>query len=125
MDQLVRTLKAAADPTRLRILRMLAVKPLCVCEVMSVLGMAQSTASKHLRILADAGLARAAPGGTWTIYELAHPQAGSPESRLLELVREAETTELSRKDAEKARKADRVRICRQQAEKSFKRQQRG
>ena len=71
MDNLLRALKAASDPTRLRILAMLSVKPLCVCEVMSLLGMAQSTASKHLMILADAGLARSKPGGTWTIYALA------------------------------------------------------
>lgn len=121
MDDLLRMLKAAADPTRLRILRMLAVKPLCVCEVMAVLGMAQSTASKHLKILADARLVLAAPGGTWTIYELTRADDGSAEARLLDLVRKAEGTEQSRKDVAKARKADRERICRRRNEKPLRR----
>ena len=120
MEQLLRTLKATADPTRLRILKMLAVKPLCVCEVMSVLGMAQSTASKHLKVLAEGGLIQAAPGGSWTIYSLARPAAGSPEAALLKLVRDAAPTDRSRRDAAAAREVDRVRICQRQAEKALR-----
>lgn len=121
MDNLLRILKAAGDETRLRVLRMLAVKPLCVCEVMSVLRMAQSTASKHLKLLAESGLISAAPGGSWTIYSLAKAPAGSPAARVLELVRRAKPTDQSRKDAALAKDADRVRICQQRTERPFSR----
>jgi len=116
MEKLLNILRAAADPTRLRIIRMLGVKPMCVCEVMSVLGIAQSTASKHLRILADAGLASSKSAGAWTIYETTCPVPSSPEARLMEMIGRAETTEQLRRDEAAAKKADRFRICRKQSE---------
>ncbi|MFA4873887.1 MAG: metalloregulator ArsR/SmtB family transcription factor [bacterium] len=125
VQNLLRIFKAAADPTRLRILRMLAVKPLCVCEVMSVLGMAQSTTSKHLRILYDAGLIEEIPGGVWTVYRFVRPQTRSVAAHLLDLIKKAEPTEQSKRDEEQARGADRERICRLRAEKTLKRQRRG
>lgn len=111
MESLLKALKAAADPTRLRILRMLSVRPLCVCEVMEVLGMAQSTVSKHLIILAGAGLARSEPGGTWTVYRLAKPKASTPEALLLKLVLSSKAGELSAADASAVKRADRYSIC--------------
>ena len=47
--------KALSDPNRLRILKMLQTKDLCVCEITSVLNLATSTVSKHLSILRDSG----------------------------------------------------------------------
>lgn len=108
MDNLLRVFKAAADPTRLRILRMLSTKPLCVCEVMSVLGMAQSTTSKHLRILEDAGFVMAIPGGTWTIYRLA-PQTNAAR-RLIEITSEAKPLEQCKDDLRLVKAVDRDRL---------------
>ena len=47
--------KALSDNSRLRILKMLQTKSLCVCEIQDILGLAASTVSKHLSILRDAG----------------------------------------------------------------------
>ncbi len=44
--------KALCDRSRLRIINILSLKPLCVCEIAEVLGLSQSTVSGHLRVLA-------------------------------------------------------------------------
>ena len=56
MKEFLKVMKAASDPTRVKILKMLGKKVMCVCEIQTALGTAQSTASKHLKILEDAGL---------------------------------------------------------------------
>ena len=119
-SELLKALKAAADPTRLRILRMLAVKPLCVCEVMSVLGMAQSTTSRHLRLLHDAGLIEEEPGGVWTVYALAAVDASSMIGTLLQVIRGAEPTGQSKTDEERACRVDRARLCRKDPERKIR-----
>lgn len=55
MDKLIKILKALSDINRIRILKMLEVKPLCVCEITKILGLAASTVSQHLSILKKAG----------------------------------------------------------------------
>jgi DNA-binding transcriptional ArsR family regulator len=62
--------KALSDETRVRILKLLEEGELCVCELMEILGMGQSTVSKHLGILRTAGLVRARKEGTWSFYRL-------------------------------------------------------
>jgi DNA-binding transcriptional ArsR family regulator len=47
-------MKALSDPNRVKMMKMLQARPLCVCEIKAALGIAQSTASKHLKILEDA-----------------------------------------------------------------------
>ncbi len=100
--------KALSDMTRLRILKMLCVKPLCVCEIMSVLGMAQSTTSQHLRVLENAGFVEPSTGGTWTIYSL-KPKSSSAK-KLLAIIEDAGETPELKKDISAAKKADRNRI---------------
>ncbi len=68
MRALTRTLKALADNNRLRILKMLQSRSMCVCELREVLGLAQPSVSKHLKILKDAGLIVDAQEGLWTNY---------------------------------------------------------
>jgi ArsR family transcriptional regulator len=80
-------LKAAGDRTRLRILAMLGDKPLCVCQVVEVLGLSQSTVSKHLAVLVQAGLIADERRGKWTYYALAPHPRGSAGAKLLDLVR--------------------------------------
>ena len=63
-------LKAAGDPTRTRILKLLEGGGLCVCQVQAVLGLAPSTVSKHLAILRNAGLVEDRREGKWTEYAL-------------------------------------------------------
>jgi len=70
MKAFLKVMKAAADPTRVKMLKMLQQRRLCVCEIYTVLGIAQSTASKHLKILEDAGLVESFKEGLWVNYAL-------------------------------------------------------
>lgn len=62
--------KALADPTRIRILNLLArtPEPLCVCEIVERFDLGQPTISHHLRILRDARFVVAERRGTWAYY---------------------------------------------------------
>jgi ArsR family transcriptional regulator, arsenate/arsenite/antimonite-responsive transcriptional repressor len=64
-------LKALADPTRLRMLDLLAQQgqPLCVCDITSQFDLHQPTISHHLRILREAGLISGEKRGVWSYYE--------------------------------------------------------
>jgi len=62
--------RALADTTRLRILGLLAVREMCVCEVMIALELTQPTASHHLRILENIGLVKDRKEGKWVFYSL-------------------------------------------------------
>jgi DNA-binding transcriptional ArsR family regulator len=64
-------MKAAADPTRLRILKMLEGGELCVCQIVSVLEFSQATVSRHLSLLKAAGLVRDRQEAKWVFYRLA------------------------------------------------------
>jgi ArsR family transcriptional regulator, arsenate/arsenite/antimonite-responsive transcriptional repressor len=70
---LARTLKALADPTRLRLVSMVAAHEdgeACVCDLTEPLGLAQPTISHHLKILVDAGIFTREKRGVWAYYAL-------------------------------------------------------
>jgi len=71
MKEFIKVTKALSDPTRVKILKMLQKKMLCVCEIQAALDRAQSTISKHLKILEDAGLISFEKDGLWVNYNLA------------------------------------------------------
>lgn len=73
MRQISNLYKALSDQNRLRILMMLKEKPLCVCEVVDVLKLANSTVSKHLSILRNTDLIIDEKDGRWVNYRLATP----------------------------------------------------
>ncbi|MBU0945281.1 MAG: metalloregulator ArsR/SmtB family transcription factor [Proteobacteria bacterium] len=70
MKQFVRVMKALSDPNRVRMIKILGVKELCVCELQDLVGLAQSTVSKHLKVLEEAGLVDYRKEGSWFIYRL-------------------------------------------------------
>ncbi len=74
MDSLLSALRAAGEPTRLRILAILALGELTVSELTQVLLQSQPRISRHLKLLADAGLVLRYPEGSWVFYRL-HEQA--------------------------------------------------
>jgi len=78
MDRLLAGLRAAAEPTRLRILALLAEGELSVSEIVQVLGQSQPRVSRHLKLLADGGLIERLPEGQWVFYRLAE---ASPSER--------------------------------------------
>jgi ArsR family transcriptional regulator len=70
---LARTLKALADPTRLRLVSLVAAHDggeACVCELTEPLGLTQPTISHHLKILVDAGIFSRDKRGVWAYYAL-------------------------------------------------------
>jgi ArsR family transcriptional regulator len=71
LPEAARFFRALADPVRLRIIRLLLVRPLCVCELTFILKAEQSRISHHLRILRDAGLVEDERRGRWMIYRIA------------------------------------------------------
>ena len=77
MKIFLKVMKALSDPNRVKILKLLEHKKMCVCELQGALGIAQSTVSKHLRILEEAGLVDYQKDGLWVNYYLADGQ-GSP-----------------------------------------------
>ncbi|MGY1785590.1 ArsR/SmtB family transcription factor [Geodermatophilus sp. SYSU D00698] len=67
------TLKAIADPARLRLLSLVAAHAggeACVCDLVEPLGLSQPTVSHHLRVLVDAGLLTREKRGVWAYYAL-------------------------------------------------------
>lgn len=73
-DKQSRLFKALADETRLRIIKLLEVREMCVCEVMIALGLTQPTASHHLGLLENAGLVKDRKEGKWVFYSIADPK---------------------------------------------------
>ncbi len=63
-------LRALADPTRARIVRLLAGEQLCVCHLVEETGATGSNVSNHLRVLRDLGVVDAEPAGRFTYYRL-------------------------------------------------------
>jgi ArsR family transcriptional regulator len=70
MKQTAQTYKALSDETRLRILGLLLNGELCVCELMAILNLPQSTVSRHLAYLKNSGLVSDQRRGTWMHYRL-------------------------------------------------------
>jgi ArsR family transcriptional regulator len=71
MKIFIKVMKALSDPNRVKMVKLLQHKEMCVCEIQKALGLAQSTASKHLKILEEAGLITFYKDGLWVNYSLA------------------------------------------------------
>jgi ArsR family transcriptional regulator, arsenate/arsenite/antimonite-responsive transcriptional repressor len=72
-EQLAGVLKAVADPTRLRLLSLVAAHEggeACVCDLTAPVGLTQPTVSHHLKVLVDAGLLARDKRGVWAYYRL-------------------------------------------------------
>ncbi len=78
--------KAAADPSRIRIIKLLEHGELCVCQITTVMGLAPATISKHLANLKAAGLVQQRRDGTWIYYRLAERQLNPYAQAFLGLV---------------------------------------
>lgn len=70
MKKFIKVMKALSDPNRVKMVKLLQHKVMCVCEIQAALGLAQSTVSKHLKILEEAGLITFFKDGLWVNYSL-------------------------------------------------------
>jgi ArsR family transcriptional regulator len=72
-EEMAQALRVIADPTRLRVLSILASakdQEGCVCDLTEPLGVGQPTVSHHLKVLSDAGLVTREQRGRWAFYRL-------------------------------------------------------
>ena len=81
MKKFTEVMKALSDPNRVKIVKMLQHRSMCVCELRELLQVSQPTVSKHLKILERAGLVNSRKDGLWVDYFLSDgsdsPYAGS------------------------------------------------
>ena len=77
MDALLAALRAAGEPTRLRLVQLLARGELTVSELVHILGQSQPRISRHLKLLTEAGLLARHPEGSWVFYRLAKNGPGA------------------------------------------------
>ncbi len=86
MRYIRKALKALSDETRLRMLSLLATRECCVCEVMQVLDISQSRASRNLNILRDAGFLEVRREGLWSYYSVSQKRLDKFPSLLIKAV---------------------------------------
>lgn len=79
-------LAVLADPTRRRIVRLLAAEQLCTCHLVEELAMKQPVVSHHLKALREAGLVESSPCGRFTYYRLRPGALDGAAAALMELV---------------------------------------
>jgi ArsR family transcriptional regulator len=111
----VGVLKAVAEPTRLRVLALLARGELNVKDLTRVLNQSQPRISRHLRLLAEAGLVERAPEGSWVYFRLAEAGPGREvASEVLQLLDRSDP--LLERDA---RRAESIQAERQEAAQAY------
>ena len=112
LDKQAEIFKALSDKNRLRILKMLLKRSLCVCEITEILQLAASTVSNHLSILKDAGLIIDKKDKKWINYMI-NPNPDNPaiSSVLVSLHLLLEDDEMIKKDRELTKTVDREVLC--------------
>lgn len=83
MQSFLLVMKALSDPNRVKIVKLLQERSLCVCELRAALGISQPSVSKHLRILEEAGLVTSRKEGLYVNYRLADGVASPYAATLL------------------------------------------
>ena len=114
MKKTAKVFKALSDETRIRILKMLEGRPLCVCEIQHVLKGSQPNVSHHLKTLSEAGLVESKKDGLWIDYRLSDKPATPLHAAALSLVKKSLDQEpVVKKDRTIVKSVDRIEItCR-------------
>ena len=112
MRDLLIVFNALSDTTRIRILKLLEKRTMCVCELTAVLGIRQPSVSHHLKILKDAGLVEDIRNGQWIDYRLARKKHNEYAFFIQKMLlgwlnRDPKVL----KDLRKAKKVRREKIC--------------
>jgi ubiquinone/menaquinone biosynthesis C-methylase UbiE/DNA-binding transcriptional ArsR family regulator len=114
-SQAVDVLRAAGEPTRLRILALLAQEELSVMEICQILDQSQPRVSRHLKLLSDAGLIERFPDGAWVFYR---PAGAGPRKAFLDGVLDLVQDDGRQTDADVAR-LEAVRRSRSQSAAAY------
>lgn len=111
LKEAVRVLRAAGDATRIRILAALGVRPLCVCELVSLVDVGQPAVSRHLSLLEAAGLVESVRDGRWVDYRLCEDAESAFAKGILREVRALTACdEKAAEIVERARAVDRLTL---------------
>jgi ArsR family transcriptional regulator, arsenate/arsenite/antimonite-responsive transcriptional repressor len=106
MRDIVKAAKALSDETRLRILNLMLVRECCVCEVMQVLDISQTRASRNLSLLYDAGFLKVRREGLWAYYSIDKSSIREYLSGFLNVIETAlEDNEIASNDRERLKEA--------------------
>ncbi len=109
MQELIKTMKALSDETRLRILNVLLERECCVCEVMQALNVSQSRASRNLGILEGAGFLKARREGSWMLYSIDRETTNRYAKSLAKLLKDYSAgNEVLEKDRRRLKQAVRI-----------------
>jgi ArsR family transcriptional regulator len=111
---IIKAVKALSDETRLRMLYLLFQRECCVCEVMQVLGISQTRASRNLSVLYDAGFLKLRKEGLWAYYSIDRASMEEYLSLLLDAAQAAlEKNQTAIEDVETLKDARRLgpRYC--------------
>ena len=109
MRELVKVYKALSDESRLRVLNLLLERECCVCEVMQVLEISQSKASRILSALYDVGFLNLRKQGLWSLYSIDYDSMNPHLRDIVEANRKAfKGNRQMDVDRERLKKAERV-----------------
>jgi len=112
MSENTKIFKALSDMNRLRILKALQSKTLCCCEISSLLGLANSTVSQHIKILKVTGFISEKKDGKWSNYII---NTSPPDPRINSILNSLDfwinDEEMIIKDKHKLKTLDRETIC--------------
>lgn len=89
MKKVSKVFKALSDETRIRILKMLENRTLCVCEIQYVLKGSQPNVSHHLKTLHEAGLVESKKDGLWVSYRLPDKPESPLHAAALSMIRKS------------------------------------
>ena len=115
MEIMISVMKAASDRNRIRILKMIQYKTMCVCELASVLGIKQPSVSRHLKKLKDAGIIGSKKDGLWTVYFI-EPCNTFARDIVSGVKKQLNDDPQVMEDLKKAEKTDRSKLCCRQGE---------
>jgi ArsR family transcriptional regulator, arsenate/arsenite/antimonite-responsive transcriptional repressor len=109
MRELTKLLKVLSDESRLRVLNLLQERECCVCEVMQVMGISQSKASRILSALYDAGLLKLKREGRWALYSIdSDPAKEYVREIVMGIERSMRSDPTAADDLERLKKAERI-----------------
>lgn len=108
--------QSVSDPTRLRILALLSRMELSVGEIAHLLGQSQPRISRHVRILAEAGIVERRKEGSWVFLAIADPERTAPLLALIESWTDSDSREVFERDS---KRLDAVRTDRAEAAERY------
>ena len=120
MKEIKQIFRTLADENRLRILKILAQRPLCVCEITNILGLATSTVSEHLTALRQTGFITEQKEGKWINYSLNYSIENPIIVTLLPQLLKWIDNKVTRKDCSKAATINRFEIINSSCKRNAK-----